>query len=162
MSEERKRLSRGEQIDLIDLMGIADRADYVLKHDSLRNRLKRTKRAKWRLASARSNLVRLVEDMLDTVPVDQLKHMQRNLKHVRVHVYVGNAVQQKDKLEGRWFNIEEMNTVASAVAQCCQMCPYDNAQDQNQCKFKKLMDCLPVDPDENTVGCGWFTRLGRE
>lgn len=159
--EKRTRLRSQEQSDLVDILAVGDRIDQIKKRGALRDRLKGIKRGSARLGLARWCLLSLSEDILNTTPTVQLQHMRNNLRHIRLHIYTGNAVQNKDKLEGRWFDINEMNTIATAIREVCQVCPYDNTMDQRKCQFKKLMDCLPVDPDETTVGCGWFTRLGR-
>lgn len=157
----RMRLTSAEQNMIVDLMAITDRLDMHMRKGSMERRLKMVPRGKWRLAVARAMLLKMSELLLDTVPSAQLEHMRRNLKHVRTWIYIGKYTpKDKDTEEGRFLNINELNIVATTVAEHCKMCDITDKQERRRCKIAKLMDCLPADKTGADDDCGWFDTLG--
>ena len=163
MSTERVRLRRAEQQALVDMFAITDRAAILLEREGLDKRLKSIPRGMYRLKTAKTHLKKLSQALLDTVPADQLIHMQRNLKRTKFHIYTGPLLGDKDSMEGRFLSINELNTVASAIAEICRFCPHDDAQKQRSCEFRKLMDKMPADTICEECGdrCGWYLTFAR-
>ena len=160
MIESGKRLTRSEQQGLFDLLAAASLTFGVLE-EKMRVRLEALPETRVRLEKAKTALTDSISDILRTATAEQKRHLRRQLDGVRHRVWVGKTMfQQREDEEFRSLDINEMNTVANAIAHVCADCPYDDPQSQRSCEYRKLMDCLAVDPDKSGSMCGWFTFLG--
>lgn len=157
----RKRLLSEEQNALVEVMAVVDRLNDVEQNEPFWRRLCGIRRAKWRTRVARSLLLRLISDVLDTVPREQLIHMQDNLPRVKCWIYIGDKLPAKpDKVEGRFLRNRELNVCAEAIRECCAVCDIPTQKERRRCPRAKLMNCMGINRvNEDTADCGWFDTL---
>ena len=156
---ERKRLDHNEQTGVFGLLAAASLC-IGAEEDHLKDRLEKDPKLRGRVRQAKTLALNAAIDLINTAPAEQVDHMTRQINRIRHRVYIGSDSKPfSDKDDGRWFSLKEQNIIASAIAEICVMCPYDDKKQQRNCKYGRLLNCLNADPD-NAGGCGWFTYLG--
>ena len=111
------------------------------------------------LAAASTMLNRVFAAMLDTVPIEQLQTMHRNLQHASFWTGARRPGERDNKTDfGMWISWDAVNGLIEAARERCVTCER-NPQEQRQCPLAKALDQLPAEKDETTTGCGWYGRL---
>lgn len=147
MSDERQRVNSVTREALTILYAAGQAIDMVApKLEQLTRRVPNG----WRdLRMVQSKLDKLIESMLNTIPVEQLDTMiaQMRISHLRI---VTNDVGQSD--ESKWLvpRDELTELVAAVVDEKCLMC---DKTDWYNCKLRRIITDLPVDVTNVPNGC---------
>lgn len=147
MGEDRKRINSTTREALTILYAAGQAIDMVApKLEQLTRRVPNG----WRdLRMVQSKLDKLVESVLNTIPVEQLDTMiaQMRISHLRI---VTNDVGQSD--ESKWLvpRDELTELVAAVVDEKCLMC---DKTDWYNCKLRRIITDLPVDVTNVPNGC---------
>lgn len=147
MSEDRKRINSVTREALTILYAAEQAIDMVApKLEQLSRRVPNG----WRdLRMVQSKLDKLIDSMLNTIPVEQLDTMiaQMRISHLRI---VTNDVGQSD--ESKWLvpRDELTELVAAVVDEKCLMC---DKTDWYNCKLRRIISDLPVDVKNVPNGC---------
>lgn len=147
MGEGRKRINSVTREALTILYAAGQAIDMVApKLEQLSRRVPNG----WRdLRMVQSKLDKLVESVLNTIPVEQLDTMiaQMRISHLRI---VTNDVGKSD--ESKWLvpRDELTELVAAVVDEKCLMC---DKTDWYNCKLRRIIRDLPVDVKNVPNGC---------
>lgn len=147
MGEGRKRINSVTREALTILYAAGQAIDMVApKLEQLTRRVPNG----WRdLRMVQSKLDKLVESVLNTIPVEQLDTMiaQMRISHLRI---VTNDVGKSD--ESKWLvpRDELTELVAAVVDEKCLMC---DKTDWYNCKLRRIITDLPVDVTNVPNGC---------
>ena len=147
MGEDRKRINSVTREALTILYAAVQAIDMVApKLEQLTRRVPNG----WRdLRMVQSKLDKLIESMLNTIPVEQLDTMiaQMRISHLRI---VTNDVGKSD--ESKWLvpRDELTELVAAVVDEKCLMC---DKTDWYNCKLRQIISDLPVDVKNVPNGC---------
>lgn len=147
MGEDRKRINSTTREALTILYAAGQAIDMVTpKLEQLARRVPNG----WRdLRMVQSKLDKLVESVLNTIPVEQLDTMiaQMRISHLRI---VTNDVGKSD--ESKWLvpRDELTELVAAVVDEKCLMC---DKTDWYNCKLRRIISDLPVDVTNVPNGC---------
>lgn len=147
MSDERQRVNSVTREALTILYAAGQAIDMVApKLEQLTRRVPNG----WRdLRMVQSKLDKLVESVLNTIPVEQLDTMiaQMRISHLRI---VTNDVGKSD--ESKWLvpRDELTELVAAVVDEKCLMC---DKTDWYNCKLRRIIRDLPVDVTNVPNGC---------
>lgn len=138
-----KRLNAYEQADVLDIAAAISLAERV----QLDERLAGVKYGKRDLGMARSALVRVLEHIFETVPLEQLKSIRRQLQLIEFSTGVkGAGVTQADKTYGRFLTFEQIGALVDACRDTCMLC--DKLPGTlKRCKLRKALDALPLNVD---------------
>ena len=153
-----KRMVSAEQRATLELHAIIAQMKFI--EDGVGQRIKRIKGGMGLLHSSRGLLTRLANELVLSAPLEQQKHLGRQLVGLYMNIGVRDKIaqQKRDGEIGRLMTFNELDVVADAIRECCRMCTIDDPQEQKKCKYCRLMNVLPTNkPDENARGCGWFT-----
>lgn len=126
--------------------------------ETFRERAGMVKNGRRDLATAFTLVNKVFMAMLETVPIEQLVTMQRNIASASYAVGVRRPGTTNDKEYGMWVSWETINQLLEAARDRCLTCDLDT-QGQRQCALAKALDTLPTEKDEGASGCGWFGRL---
>ena len=147
MGEDRKRINSVTREALTILYAAGQAIDMVApKLEQLSRRVPNG----WRdLRMVQSKIDKLIESMLNTIPVQQLDTMisQMRISHLRI---VTNDVGKSD--ESKWLVARDELTelVAAVVDEKCLMC---DKTDWYNCKLRRIIRDLPVDVKNVPNGC---------
>ena len=111
--------------------------------------------------AAQSALSRTVERLLDTVPLEQLKQLQRNLKAAGYTIGVKRpgALTHDDKNFGLWIPWRDISELLSAAREKCLTCTLDKQQ-RRSCPLAKVLDnSVPNDAPDTDDDCRYFGVL---
>lgn len=147
MGEDRKRINSTTREALTILYAAGQAIDMVApKLEQLARRVPNG----WRdLRMVQSKIDKLIESVLNTIPVEQLDTMiaQMRISHLRI---VTNDVGQSD--ESKWLvpRDELTELVAAVVDEKCLMC---DKHDWYNCQLRRIIMDLPVDVKNVPNGC---------
>ena len=147
MSDERQRVNSVTREALTILYAAGQAIDMVApKLEQLARRVPNG----WRdLRMVQSKLDKLVETLLNTIPVKQLDTMiaQMRISHLRI---VTNDIGKSD--ESKWLvpRDELTELVTAVVDEKCLMC---DKHDWYNCKLRRIITDLPVDVTNVPNGC---------
>lgn len=147
MSDERQRVNSVTREALTILYAAGQAIDMVApKMEQLTRRVPNG----WRdLRMVQSKLDKLVEALLNTIPVKQLDTMiaQMRISHLRI---VTNDIGKSD--ESKWLvpRDELTELVAAVVDEKCLVC---DKTDWYNCKLRRIITDLPVDVTNVPNGC---------
>ena len=152
-----KRMVSAEQKAYLDML--ASISQLAFAEEGLARRIESIPRGKSLLHGGRGMLVKLGNELANTLPPEQREHFRRQLPALRMIVGVkAQMPRAADGEHGRWLSFKQLDVVATAIRECCRTCTIDDPQQQKQCMYAKLLDVLPTDkPDENATGCGYFS-----
>lgn len=155
-----KRMAAKEQQAFLNMQA----AIQMIKNQEpeLERRISGISGAKRFLHSGTGMLDKLIKQLNDTLPPEQIDHFERQKETLKMIVGVkAQMPRDSDAEHGRWLSFHQLDVVATAIRECCLSCSITDPQQQKQCMFCKLLDVLPTDkPDENATGCGYFTIWG--
>ena len=153
---ERTRLRANEQLALLHLCAALQA---FVSAEDLHNRVASIKGCKSMLNGAKGMLGRVISEIYNTMPVEQLMSFRRNLKGLRYSVNVQNVNGKDYKNDGRWLSLDALDELCAATKDHCMVCMKD-PQEQRKCALAKALDELPcINADENARGCRYFGGL---
>lgn len=126
---------------------------------NLEHRISGIPGAKRFLHSSIGMLDKLISQLNDTLPQEQIDHFERQKETLKMIVGIKAQMPRDPDAEfGQWLSYKDLDVVTTAIRECCLTCNISNPQDQKKCMYAKLMEKLPTDKsDEAAVGCGYFT-----
>lgn len=155
ITPDRKRISHDEYDALIALEAVHAVLESPKTWPVLAERLKGVKygaRDKGMLTSA---LGRVLKEMYNTVPYEQLAHLSRNIKLAGVNVGVHIKGRSKESEYGMLLSWEQIDALMDATREKCLVCTLD-PQEQRKCPLAKVLDEFPSNKNEHGKGCGYY------
>jgi hypothetical protein len=98
----------------------------------------------------------LCENLLHTLPNEQLETLLRNIPHMAYTV--GTKMFSRgdhDSEYGMWISFKALDPISEVIHEHCMLCMKDT-QEQRQCPLAKALDTLPSDKKDYAPGCGYF------
>lgn len=111
------------------------------------------------LAMLRGKSAAMLERVLDTVPTEQLKSLERQIHSSSYVIGVRRPVEngRRDNVNyGIWISWEQLAVFVQAMDDHCLVCD-KRGQEIQQCELKKALDLLGVDSVSHEHGCGYWT-----
>ena len=137
----RKRLSAAERDQYLHLQVALS----ALKDTSaMAQRIKRIPRARSMLACAIGLIEGVSSRILDTVPLEQLLSLKRNMPHLRWDVRITSASSKDFSTDGVWVSFNGLDALCDAAREKCLMCMLDKQQ-RRKCPLAKALDELPIE-----------------
>jgi len=154
--EGTKRMVRDEQTKMYQLLGMIELIQNVM--DGLDRRLKMIPRGVARAHTAKSLITKLAFDVINTAPVEQRKYIRDQIVGIEIMTGIKATMPRDPEATfGQFLNFHQLSVVADAIQDQCVLCTIEDPAEQAKCKYRKLLDVLPVDKvDEDAKGCGWF------
>lgn len=123
----------------------------------LERRMKTIPRAASRLGIARWAMDSLIEDVMKTMPTDQLVNLRNNLNMRSYIIGVKSPANRgRDMNYGLWISFEQMNELMAACHDHCLTCGLDLGE-QRRCRLRKALDAMGNDvPDRPDGGCPYY------
>lgn len=153
----RERMRGDEREGLIMLLLAAQ----VLKdaEEKIGRRAKKVKRGSWRMHLAKSHLDRAADDIMATVPVDQLQTAKHDMMKATYKIGWYRPLPIRDEW-GVWVSYHDLAVMAGAIADHCITCAKDG-NGQRKCELRKILYEIPGKTDEPDRGgpCPWATLM---
>ena len=109
----------------------------------------------------KAKIKKLMEQVVGTIPDDQLKSYVNSLKMASYTVGIrkpGN-MERDEKNYGMWLPFEVINALLNGCHDHCMMCPADKAE-RRACKLRKALETIPNDtPDRDDDDCPFYTLM---
>ena len=155
---EMKRLQGYEQEALLHLYAIITMAHHL---EALDKRLKLIPNGTRTLGQLKWASKRLLEDVMSTVPTEQVAVQKRNLDHLGYRVGICRVDNNPMTDEGRWISNGCIVELVEVFREHCMLCnkSYD---EQCKCKLRKAFGEFPVDLPEDARGCPYYVLWGME
>lgn len=154
--EDRKRLRANERLALLHLCAALQA---FTSAEALNGRIASIKGAKSMVNGAKGMLAKALDEIFDTMPLEQLISFRRNLKGLRYSISVQNVGGKDYKNDGCWLSLDALDALCEAVKDHCLMCTKDTTE-QRRCPLAKALDELPcINADEDAHGCRYFCGL---
>lgn len=155
-NEERKRLYAEERLALLHLCAALQG---FASASALDKRIASIKGAKSMVNGAKGMLGKVLEEIYDTVPLEQLLSIKRQLKGLRYSISIQNVGGKDYKNDGLYLSLDTLDALLEGVRDHCMMCMKDTTE-QRKCALAKALDELPcINADENAKGCRYFCGL---
>ena len=141
--EDKKRLTASEIDSLYKLAAIISIYKDIY---GLQKRISAIPSAKKCLAGSKGMVKKLFEDVLETIPVEQLLTIDRNMDALRYCIGIKNITStglSEDREYGRWLSYESLGNITAGLKDHCMLCNKDTIA-QRQCPIRKELDELPV------------------
>ena len=152
MEAETKRMTAGERESL---MRVNLAMSLLLSEaDSLKRRNKLIRYGNQMLAAARGLVSRYVSDCYRTIPLEQLKTIQRSIADTTYTVGVrcqATRDRNRDREYGVVVPIGALNAIFAACGEHCLMC-MGSTDEQNRCPLRKALDAIPNDVQDRADG----------
>lgn len=159
---EQKRMTATEREALMRL-AIAEQI-LCREADDVQKRLGMIPGARRDMGLMKTLIEKLMRNIQETVPTEQLLSYQRSLADasyvigVRCRATDGNR-EKRNKEIGMWVSYEALNAILEGCHDHCMMCELDKVS-QMKCKLKKALDSIPNDKvDKVESGCPYFGEL---
>lgn len=154
---ERIRL-KGKEGEMVKRMQVALEITAEAK-TTFWDRLKGNAQARRDIGIAAAAVKRVFEEVLKTVPTEQLLTIQRNVESTGYTIGTRRPGQKADQTEfGMWVSWEALLGLMDGAREKCMLCDL-TPDKQRQCPLAKALDTLPTAKDENARGCGWMGKL---
>ena len=154
--EDRKRLCANERLALLHLCAALQA---FASADALSGRIASIKGAKSMFNGSKGMLGKVLTEIYDTMPVEQLISFRRNLKGLRYSISIQNVGGKAYKDDGFWLSLDALDALCEGVKDHCLMCTKNTAE-QRKCTLAKALDELPcINADEEANGCRYFGGL---
>lgn len=100
------------------------------------------------------------EGLLETMPVEQLQTMRRNLQLMVWEYHVRNIMGRKDiRNDGLWMPLDKLDELVDAARDRCLSC-MKKPDEARKCVLAKAFDLLPLkNEDESLNGCRYYFEL---
>ena len=155
---ERPRLYATERESLVRLaMTVEVTRDMP---ETFRRRRKLVKGLPARLGLLKWLTSRVMDDLMDTVPAEQLMALRRNLAGASFVIGVrrpGSKAQPLHDDYGMWMSYNQLDTILEACKDHCMMCGLE-PDTARQCPLKKAFDAMGVDI-EHDGSCAYKEAL---
>lgn len=155
LTPDRKRISRDEYDALTSLEAVHAVLESKKVQPVLAERFKSVRYAARDYAMLTSALGRLLRNVYNTVPYEQLKNLSHNIKLTAVHVGVHIKGRTQDSEYGMCLSWNQISELMKAASETCLVCDLD-PQEQRKCPLAKVLNELPGRKNENSTGCGWY------
>ena len=156
ITPNRKRLTHDEWDAVLALEAVHN----VLKSKNawprLEKRLKGVKYGARDSAMATKAIGRILRDLYDDVPYEQLRSLSNNLAMSELHVGIKTTRNHSQTDYGMILSWEQLNTLGTAALEKCVMCTL-SPQEQRKCPLAKILKELPGERNENSNGCGYYS-----
>ena len=156
---ERLRLTASEREAMMRLQVAVD--ILLSAPEMLARRIKLVKYGKRDCAMMAAVTKRLVGQLLETIPPDQLTSMVRNIETASylVGVKTPGPLTRDEWNYGTWVSYNALTTLVNGCHEACQLCALD-AQARRSCKLRKALDSIPNElADRETGDCPYFGGL---
>ena len=157
MTEERNRRMTGTERDEIMRLAVVDT---ILSdtREKLKARAGMVVRGRARLGLAAWAVDSLLEDLMGTIPANQLLSLRNNL---RMNAFTIGAKRPGGGRAGNeygvWISFNELNALLAGCHDHCLMCAIEDAGLQRACPLRKAMDAIVNDVEERTDGkCPYY------
>ena len=128
---------------------------------TLRERSGMVKYLRRDLALARALINKALDQLLDTIPTEQLLSYRNTLRmsSFTVGARRPGGPHANDSEYGTWDAFEQLNTLLDACHDHCMMCDLSSGE-RRKCPLKKALDVIPHDcPERPTADCPYFTII---
>lgn len=154
--EEKKRLRSNEYAALMHLMAAIEA---IGSADALKDRIASIPKCKAMINGARGGLAKGTKAVLKSMPVEQVRSVQRQLKGLDYKLRIRNVSNADHRETGYWVSLESLNRICAATKDHCLMCQ-KNIEEQRRCPLAKALDELPcINADEGARGCRYYGGL---
>lgn len=109
----------------------------------------------------KSKINKLMENMTDTIPDDQLMTYMRSLQMASYTVGIKKPATggNRDRDYGMWLSYGVINALLGGCHDHCMICPSDKAE-RRACELRKALATIPNDaPDRNDGDCPFYTLM---
>ena len=113
------------------------------------------------LGMLKAKIKTLMEQVVGTIPDDQLKSYINSLKMASYTVGIRKPghMERDEKNYGMWLPFEVINALLAGCHDHCMMCPADKAE-RRACKLRKALETVPNDtPDRDDDDCPFYTLM---
>lgn len=113
------------------------------------------------LGMLKAKIKKLMEQVVGTIPDDQLKSYVNSLKMASYTVGIRKPghMERDEKTYGMWLPFEVINALLAGCHDHCMMCPADKAE-RRACKLRKALETVPNDtPDRDDDDCPFYTLM---
>lgn len=156
---ERQRVTASEREGI---MRINLALTFLLEYeDTLKKRAAAIPRGRWYLGVAKAMLTRWMKAVGDTIPLDQLRMMDRSIHETTYTIGVkcparqGRAVEDVEDY-GIVVSFKAMNAILVGCRDHCMMCGLDKIG-QKKCELRKALDTIPNDESvKDESGCPYY------
>lgn len=153
---EQKRLTASERKGLYHMFAALEG---MVNSTSLQRRIDSIPGCKRLVNSAKGMLGKATEQVMESMPLEQVKSVRRQLPGLRYSISIANVSGKEMKQDGMWLSWEALEALTEGVRDHCLMCTC-NTEEQRRCKLAKALDELPcIKADENARGCRYFGGL---
>ena len=129
--------------------------------DNLDRRLRQISGGKRDYGLIKAKINRLMHDVVDTIPQDQLMTYIRSLKMASYTIGIKKPgkMERNDKEYGLWLSFDVINALLTGCHDHCMMCPGDKAE-RRACKLRKALESIPNDaPERDDDDCPFYTLM---
>lgn len=154
--EDRKRIHANERLALLHLCAALQG---FAEAKALDGRIASIKGVKAMVNGSKGMLGKALDEIFNSMPLEQLISFRRNLKGLRYSISVQNVGGKDYKNDGCWLSLDALDALCEAVKDHCLMCTKDTAE-QRKCPLAKALGELPcINADEDAKGCRYFGGL---
>lgn len=159
-NEGTKRMVRDEQTKMLQLLGMIDLSESIMR--GLSRRLEMVPRGTARMKQVKSLVAKLAFDVINTAPIEQRIHMRDQIPGIEIISGIkAQMPRDPEATFGQFLNFKQLAIATTAIQEQCALCTIEDPAQQAKCPYARLMDVLPVDKiDEEAKGCGWFHKWG--
>ena len=117
------------------------------------------RRGSWRIHLAKSHINRAADDIMATIPVDQLQTAKHDMMKATYKIGWYRPLQIRDEW-GVWVSYHDLARMADAIADHCITCNKDG-NGQRKCELRKILNDIPGKTMEPEKGgpCPWATLM---
>lgn len=153
---EPKRLKSNEFTALLHLMAAIEAMETAHALDS---RIASIPKCKAMINGAFGGLKRGTKEVMMSMPVEQVKSVQRQLKGLDYNLRIRSVNGVDNRETGYYVTLDSLNRICAATKDHCLMCQ-KTVEEQRKCKLAKALDELPcINSDENARGCKYYNGL---
>ena len=121
-------------------------------------RIGKIKRGRWRAHVALAMLDTLSNELVRTVPVDQLVNLKHDMEHATFKIGMYRPLDTRNEF-GIWLSYADAETLFNGLNDHCLVCDLDRAG-QAKCRIRKMMNSIPneaVDIRDNGQSCPYYS-----
>lgn len=154
--DDRKRLHANERLALLHLCAALQAFTCA---DAIEKRAASIKGVKSMINGAKGMLGKAIDEIFDTMPLEQLLSFRRQLKGLRYSISAQNVGGKDYSNDGVWLSLDALDALCDGTKDHCLMCTKD-VTEQRKCALAKAFDEMPcINADENASGCRYFGGL---
>lgn len=151
-----KRLKSNEFTALLHLMTAIEAMETA---HALDERIASIPKCKAMINGAFGGLKKGAKEIMMSMPVEQVKSVQRQLKGLDYHLRIRNVNGVDNRETGYYVTLDSLNRICAATKDHCLVCQ-KTVEEQRKCKLAKALDELPcIKSDENARGCRYYNGL---